>query len=49
MVRALAPYVTALAALWQFMFDHPYGLGVGDSPYLAGGLPDYQPGWCEIW
>jgi len=43
------PGSTTFYALWQFMFDHPYGLGVGDSPYLAGGLPDYQPGWCEIW
>ncbi len=39
---------TTFWSLWQFMFDHPYGLAPGESPYLATGLPEHYPEWCEI-
>jgi len=39
---------TRFRFLWQFMFDHPYGLAPGESPYRSAGLPTGSPDWCEI-
>ena len=36
------------AALWQFVFDHPYWLAPGESPYRQHGLPKVYPSWCGI-
>ncbi len=36
------------APLWGFVFDHPYWLGAGDSPYKSFGLPANMPVWCGI-
>ena len=36
------------APLWRFLFDHSYGLEAGQSPYLAGGLPEVFPDWCTV-
>jgi predicted esterase len=36
------------AALWQFVFDHPYWLPAGDSPYKTSGVPSAFPSWCAI-
>lgn len=37
------------ASLWQFVFDHPYWLRAGESPYkTAGRLPSVYPSWCAI-
>ncbi len=36
------------AGLWDFVFDHPYWLKAGESPYRAGGLPAALPSWCGI-
>jgi hypothetical protein len=33
-------------AAWQFMKDHPYG--VGESPYAKAGLPASFPSYCKI-
>ncbi len=40
--------MTKYAFLWQFVFDHPYWLEDGKSPYLFTGLPDTFPEWCGI-
>jgi predicted esterase len=42
------PGFSRYASLWQFVFDHPYWLGAGESPYKAGGLPSVYPSWCAI-
>jgi hypothetical protein len=42
------PGMSAFAALWDFVFDHPFWLGPGDSPYTSGGLPSTFPPWCAI-
>jgi hypothetical protein len=34
--------------LWQFMFDHPFWLRAGESPYQVTGLPANFPEWCGI-
>lgn len=35
--------------LWQFVFDHPYWLPAGTSPYDASGvIPETYPPWCGI-
>jgi hypothetical protein len=34
--------------LWDFVFDHPFWLGKGQSPYLDTGLPASLPAWCGI-
>ncbi|MDC3952783.1 hypothetical protein [Polyangium jinanense] len=39
--------LTSYASMWQFVLDHPYWLGAGESPY-AKGLPDIFPTWCDI-
>ena len=39
---------TKYAFLWNFIFDHPYWLEDGKSPYLYEGLPDTFPYWCGI-
>jgi poly(3-hydroxybutyrate) depolymerase len=39
---------TRFSLIWQFMLDHPYGLGPDQSPYLDGGLPSSLPAWCGI-
>ena len=36
------------ASLWNFVFDHPYWLTDGDSPYLRTGVPTDFPSWCAI-
>ena len=36
------------ASLWQFVFDHPYWLPDGDSPYKTSGVPMAYPSWCAI-
>lgn len=36
------------AGLWNFVFDHPYWLDPGVSPYTMVGLPTGMPGWCAI-
>jgi predicted esterase len=42
------PGLSKYAALWQFVFDHPFWLGPGVSPYNETGLPDAFPTWCDI-
>jgi predicted esterase len=42
------PGLSAFAALWQFVFDHPYWLKPGESPYLQGGITPSLPMWCGI-
>ena len=39
---------TRFESIWQFMLDHPYGLGPDQSPYLDGGLPSIMPPWCNV-
>lgn len=39
---------TRFGAIWQFLLDHPYGMGPDQSPYLDGGLPSSMPPWCNI-
>ncbi|MDI1481847.1 hypothetical protein [Polyangium sp. y55x31] len=39
--------LTSYASMWQFVLDHPYWLGAGESPY-AKGLPDNFPTWCDV-
>jgi len=40
---------TLFFGMWSFMFDHPYDLDAGVSPYQADGvLPSYLPEWCWI-
>jgi predicted esterase len=34
--------------LWQFVFDHPFWLAPGQSPYTQGGIPAGMPEWCGI-
>ncbi|MCA9707355.1 MAG: hypothetical protein KDK70_15990 [Myxococcales bacterium] len=43
----MAPGQTAFAPMWQFVLDHPYWLGDGESPYL-GGVPELMPQWCGV-
>lgn len=40
--------LTNFAALWQFVFDHPYWLKPGQSPYTSDGVPKMLPSWCAI-
>jgi len=42
------PDASAFAPLWQFVFDHPYWLEAGDSPYAHDGIPALLPTWCSI-
>jgi len=35
-------------ALWEFVFDHPYWLTKGQSPYITKGIPSAFPEWCGI-
>jgi hypothetical protein len=37
-----------LAPFWGFIFDHPFWLGAGQSPYEIKGLPSSFPSWCAI-
>ncbi|MCB9743603.1 MAG: hypothetical protein H6740_13465 [Alphaproteobacteria bacterium] len=39
---------TTFYGMWQFMFDHPYDLDAGESPWLEDGLPEAAPEWCWI-
>jgi predicted esterase len=39
---------TQFAVLWDFVNEHPYWLGPGESPYLETGLPEAFPDWCAI-
>jgi len=34
--------------LFDFVFDHPFWTGPGQSPYLQSGLPASFPSWCGI-
>ncbi len=36
------------APLWNFVFDHPYWLPTGTSPYQELGLPADFPVWCGL-
>jgi hypothetical protein len=40
--------MSTYGALWQFVFDHPYWLPTGASPYTTKGLPAGMPSWCAI-
>jgi hypothetical protein len=42
------PGESAFTALWTFVFDHPYWLPDGQSPYLVDGFPEAMPEWCGI-
>ncbi|MCS6915710.1 MAG: hypothetical protein RMK29_10090 [Myxococcales bacterium] len=42
------PGLSKYAGLWQFVFDHPYWLRAGESPYRTGPLPAGLPPWCGI-
>jgi hypothetical protein len=39
---------STLEGIWDFVFDHPFWLGKGQSPYLTNGLPSNLPTWCGI-
>jgi hypothetical protein len=41
------PGESQFAGLWEFMFNHPYWLPPGTSPYQQTGLKDL-PAWCAI-
>ena len=41
------PGASKYAAMWGFIFDHPFWLGPGESPY-KNGLPPTFPSWCAI-
>jgi hypothetical protein len=43
-----APSPTKFAPLWDFVFDHPFWLAAGQSPYKQTGLPAAYPSWCAI-
>ena len=43
-----APGMSTYASMWSFLFDHPYWLAPGQSPYLTTGLPSDYPSWCAI-
>lgn len=40
--------MSVFAPLWQFIFDHPYWLEPGESPYIQHGLPEGFPLWCGV-
>jgi predicted esterase len=40
--------VSKYEGLWKFVFDHPYWLPAGQSPYTSAGLPSGIPAWCGI-
>jgi hypothetical protein len=42
------PGQSQFASLWSFIFDHPYWLAPGQSPYTVTGLPSDYPSWCAI-
>lgn len=44
------PGMSKYASLWRFIFDHPYWLAPGDSPYKTSGIPTGAgfPSWCGI-
>ncbi len=42
------PGMTKYAAIWDFVFNHPFWLQPGASPYLVSGLPAGLPSWCAI-
>jgi hypothetical protein len=42
------PGVSQFSSLWSFIFDHPYWLAPGQSPYTATGLPSDYMSWCAI-
>ena len=42
------PGQSTFAPFWDFVFEHPYWLGPGESPYLQSGLPSSFPEWCSI-
>lgn len=39
--------MTQFAAFWDFVYDHPYWLPKGESPYKTRGLPSSFPSWCS--
>src|SRR5262249_12326298 len=42
------PGMSKYEGLWQFVFDHPYWLAPGTSPYQTTGLNQGLPDWCGI-
>jgi pimeloyl-ACP methyl ester carboxylesterase len=38
--------LSRFAGFWQFVFDHPYALPQGTSPYSSGNHP-LLPAWCK--
>jgi len=42
------PGMSKYAGMWQFVFDHPFWLPAGASPYYTNGLPVGMPEWCGI-
>jgi predicted esterase len=42
------PGLSKYAAIWEFVFDHPFWLAPGQSPYSKSGLPSAYPNWCEL-
>ena len=44
---AAPPGQSQFAGLWEFLFNHPYWLPAGQSPYMKSGLQDL-PAWCAI-
>jgi hypothetical protein len=40
--------MTEYAAFWDFVYDHPYWLRPGESPYKTHGLPSTFPSWCSV-
>lgn len=42
------PGLSYFASIWQFVFDHPYWLQAGESPYRERGIPATLPAWCGI-
>lgn len=44
------PGLSKYGSMWRFVFDHPYWLAPGSSPYKTGGIPSGAgfPTWCGI-
>ena len=40
--------LTNFAGLWDFVFDHPYWLKEGESPYTSDGIRSSLPAWSGI-
>lgn len=44
------PGLSKYGSLWRFVFDHPYWLAPGSSPYKSSGIPTGAgfPSWCGV-